>query len=302
MRDDTGTTRWLFADQLGPHFDDGGPLLLIEARSVFERRTYHRQKAHLILSALHHRAADDSERVTLIRSQTYAEGVTSYRDSSHRELDAIAATSRPARRLVETLGLSTIHPERGWFTTPGEFQAWVTGRGDKRLLMEDWYRGVRSRHDVLMADGKPEGGKWNFDHDNRLPPPKGETHLPVPTPWQPMEDDIDAQVRRQLDEWEAQGIRFLGNDGPRRFAVTRSEAEAALDDFLDNRLTLFGPYEDAVLWRDPFMAHSLLSVPLNLGLLHPAEVVARAEERWRADQATLASVEGLIRQIIGWRE
>ena len=76
MTDDTGTTRWLFADQLGPHFDDGDPLLLIEARSVFERRTYHRQKAHLILSALHHRAANDPERVTLIRSQTYAEGVT----------------------------------------------------------------------------------------------------------------------------------------------------------------------------------------------------------------------------------
>ena len=158
MTDDTGTTRWLFADQLGPHFDDGDPLLLIEARSVFERRTYHRQKAHLRLSAQHHRAANDPERVTLVRSQTYAEGVTTYRDSSHRDLDAIAATSRPARRLVERLGLSTIHPERGWFTTPGEFQAWVTGRGDKRVLMEDWYRGVRSRHDVLMADGKPEFG------------------------------------------------------------------------------------------------------------------------------------------------
>ena len=170
------------------------------------------------------------------------------------------------------------------------------------ILMEDWYRGVRARHDVLMTDGKPEGGKWNFDHDNRLPPPKGETHLPLPPPWQPEEDDIDARVRQQLDEWEADGVRFLGNDGQRRFAVTRSEAVTALTDFLDNRLALFGPYEDAVLWRDPFMAHSLLSVPMNLGLLHPAEVVAQAQERWRADQGTLASVEGLIRQIIGWRE
>ena len=131
MTDDTGTTCWLFADQLGPHFDDGGQLLLIEAPSVFERRTYHQQKAPLILSALHHRAADDPERVTLVRSQAYAEGVTMYRDSGHRDLDVIAATSRPARRLVDRLGLSTIHPERGWFTTPREFQAWVTGRGDK---------------------------------------------------------------------------------------------------------------------------------------------------------------------------
>ncbi|MCH1405076.1 MAG: cryptochrome/photolyase family protein, partial [Candidatus Nanopelagicales bacterium] len=165
MSGEYDTTRWLFADQLGPHFDDGGPLLLIEARSVFERRIYHRQKAHLILSALHHRAEEEPERVSLIQSATYAEGVQIYRDSGHANLDAVAGTSRPARRLVESLGMSAIHPERGWFTSPGEFQAWVNGRGDKRLLMEDWYRGVRARHDVLMTDGKPEGGRWNFDHD-----------------------------------------------------------------------------------------------------------------------------------------
>ncbi len=96
MTDDTGTTRWLFADQLGPHFDDGGPLLLIEARSVFERRIYHRQKAHLVLSALHHRAADDPERVTLIRSQTYAEGVATYRES--RIVISTPSPQHPVRR------------------------------------------------------------------------------------------------------------------------------------------------------------------------------------------------------------
>jgi Uncharacterized protein related to deoxyribodipyrimidine photolyase len=133
MSGEYDTTRWLFADQLGPHFDDGGPLLLIEARSVFERRTYHRQKAHLILSAVHHRAEEEPERVSLVQSATYAEGVQIYRDSGHASLDAVAATSRPARRLVESLGMTAIHPERGGFTSPGEFQAWVNGRGDKRL-------------------------------------------------------------------------------------------------------------------------------------------------------------------------
>jgi deoxyribodipyrimidine photolyase-related protein len=296
------TTRWLFADQLGPHFDDGEPILLIEAKSVFSRRVYHRQKAHLILSALRHRQAEDPTRITLLHSDSYRDGLSRYREQTDHVISGIAATSRPARRLVESLSVEQVGSERGWFTQPSEFQAWVNGRGKRRLLMEDWYRTVRKDHRVLMDGEKPEGGRWNFDSENRLPPPKGHTHLPVPEPWQPVEDDIDREVRNELDAWEAEGIRFLGIDGPRRFAVTRSEAMEALEDFLDNRLLMFGPYEDAVLWRDPFMAHSLLSVPLNLGLLHPREVVERAEVRWQEGRATLASVEGLIRQIIGWRE
>lgn len=293
------TTRWLFADQLGPHFDDGGPLLFIEAKSVFARRTYHRQKAHLILSALHHRIADDPERIGFVQANTYAQGLSGYVVS---DLEAIAATSRPARELVKRLGVETIHPERGWFTSAREFGDWASSRAGKRLLMEDWYRTVRRTHDVLMDGQEPAGGKWNYDSENRLPPPKGHTHLPVPPPWQPTEDEIDQRVRAQLDTWESEGIRFLGNDGARRFAVTRAEALRALDDFIDHRLSMFGPYEDAVLWQDPFMAHSLLSVPLNLGLLHPREVVQRVVVEYDAGRATLASVEGLIRQIIGWRE
>ncbi len=300
----TGTsckqTRWLFADQLGPHFDDDDTaLLFIEAKSVFVRRTYHRQKAHLILSALRHRAAQDPSRITLVRADTYRAGLTGVDVSA---LEAIAATSRPARRLVESMDVRQILPERGWFTSADEFTAWVTSRGSKRLVMEDWYRGVRARHQILMEGDKPAGGQWNYDADNRLPPPKGHNHLPLPAPWQPIEDDIDEQVRADLDAWEREGITFLGNDGPRRFAVTRDEALAALQDFIDNRLTLFGPYEDAALSQDPFMAHSLLSVPLNLGLLHPREVVDAVVREWREGRATLASTEGLVRQVIGWRE
>lgn len=293
------TSRFLFADQLGPHFDDGGPITFVESKGVFRKRSYHRQKAHLVLSALRHRAAADPDRITLVRAANYRAGLA---DLDTSAMDAVAATSRPARALQAELGFAHIHPERGWFTAPDEFTQWAKSRGRKRLLMEDWYRSVRRTHDVLMEDGEPAGGQWNFDAHNRLPPPKGETHLPVPPPWQPIEDDIDAQVRADLDSWASEGIEFLGSDGPRRFAVTRDEALAAVEDFIDNRLTLFGPYEDAVLWRDPFMAHSLLSVPLNLGLLHPSEVVDRAVRAWTEGKATIASVEGLVRQIIGWRE
>lgn len=291
--------RWLFADQLGPHFDDGSDILLIEAKSVFARRTYHRQKAHLILSALRHRAQDANSGVTFVQADTYREGLRGV-DLSH--VEGVAATSRAARQFVGSLGLAHILPERGWFTDPAEFADWVRSRDGKRLLMEDWYRSVRRRHGVLMQDDQPVGGRWNFDSENRLPPPKGHKHLPVPPAWQPVEDDVDAQVRADLDRWQSEGITFLGDDGPRRFAVTRTEALSALEDFIRNRLTLFGPYEDAVLSDDPFMAHSLLSVPLNLGLLHPREVVERVVDEWRGGRATIASVEGFVRQVIGWRE
>lgn len=291
--------RWLFADQIGPHFDDGSKILLIEAKSVFARRTYHRQKAHLILSALRHRALESSGAVSYVQADTYREGL---RGLDLGRVEAIAATSRTARTFVESLGLARVLPERGWFTDPAEFADWVRSRGSKRLIMEDWYRSVRRTHAVLMDGDQPVGGRWNYDTENRLPPPKGQTHLPVPAAWQPVEDEVDAQVRTDLDRWEREGITFLGTDGPRRFAVTRDEALAALEDFVRHRLTLFGPYEDAVLADDAFMAHSLLSVPLNLGLLHPREVVDRVVDEWRGDRASITSVEGFVRQVIGWRE
>jgi deoxyribodipyrimidine photolyase-related protein len=147
----------------------------------------------------------------------------------------------------------------------------------------------------------PAGGRWNYDTDNRQPPPRGP-QLGVPEPWWPQEDDIDREVRADLDAWEAEGIRFVGRDGPRRFAVTPDEADTTLEDFLEHRLDTFGTYEDAMLSGDRWMAHSLISAPQNLGLLDPAEVVSRAERRWRADGARLASVEGFIRQVMGWRE
>jgi deoxyribodipyrimidine photolyase-related protein len=155
---------------------------------------------------------------------------------------------------------------------------------------------------VLVDAGRPVGGSWNFDRDNRLPPPRKQPTLGLPPPWMPEEDDIDAQVRRDIAALEGRGIRFVGDAAPREFAVTRAEALAALDDFVTHRLPLFGPYEDAAMTEDPFLAHSRLSVPLNLGLLHPSELVAAALSAFEAGHAPLQSVEGFIRQVIGWRE
>ena len=211
-------------------------------------------------------------------------------------------TSYAALGLVERLGC-TVLPPRGFATAREDFERWAEGRRGKRLLMEDFYRRARQAHGVLLDGGEPAGGQWNFDHDNRQPPPKGADTLGVTEPWWPSEDDIDAQVREDLDRWERDGeVSFIGRDAPRIFPATRRQALAALEHFVEHRLPEFGAHEDAILEGDPWMAHSLVSAPMNLGLLDPLEVVERAEEAYRSGAAPIESVEGFVRQVIGWRD
>lgn len=297
-------TRWLFGDQLGPHFlgpptapgDDGvEDVLLIETSAAFRRRRYHRAKAHLILSAMRHRAAELGGRCSYVRSEHYASVVQGWPG----DLTVVDPTSWAARGLVRRLDIAVL-PSRGFVTDETAFDHWARGRSTLRL--EDFYRHVRKSTGILMEGAEPVGGAWNFDASNRLPPPRGATTLGLPEPLWPVEDAIDEEVRADLDRWQREGVEFIGADGPRRFAVTRAEALAALEDFLANRLADFGPYEDAALAGDWAMAHSLLSVPLNLGLLHPMEVIDRVVQAGTRGDVPLSSVEGLVRQIMGWRD
>ncbi|WP_433089267.1 cryptochrome/photolyase family protein [Dactylosporangium sp. CA-052675] len=289
--------RWLFADQLGPHFleDATQPVLLVISKGVFRRKAYHRQKAHLVLSALRHRAAELGDRAELVVAERYRDAVGA------EPVEVCHPTSRPARDLVRGMGNATLLPPRGFITEPRDFVRWAGGR--PRLRLEDFYREARQRHGILMDGAEPAGGRWNFDAENREPPPRGAARLGVPPPPPITEDDVDERVRAELDRWERDdGIAFVGRDGPRRFPVTAAEAEARLAHFLEHRLPAFGPHEDAMLRDDPLMAHSLLSASLNLGLLDPLDVVQRAEAEFRRGAAPLAGVEGFVRQILGWRD
>jgi deoxyribodipyrimidine photolyase-related protein len=279
----------LFADQLGPHFDLGGEILLPEVLNQFSKRRYHRQKAHLILYALRSRAKDAR--------------VTSPQLDSYRELSAEAdiktvvdPTSRPQRALVESLGLQR-EPARGFCSSEADWKAFRT---DKNPRLENFYRRQRTRLDILMEGSEPSGGQWNFDQDNRKPSPKGGLGLRY---FEVVEDEIDKGVRATLDELQSSGkASFIGQDGPRKFAGNRSEALAALQHFIDNQLEAFGPYEDAVFDGEWVLAHSMLSAPMNLGLLDPLEVVRAVEAAYHRGDAPIESVEGFIRQVIGWRD
>ncbi|MBW4043263.1 MAG: cryptochrome/photolyase family protein, partial [Acidobacteria bacterium] len=264
--------RILFGEQLGPLFDDGDePLLLVESVAAFRKRPTHRQKAHLYLSALRHRAEELGARAELIRAGTFRAALAG------RDLVAVDPPSYAARALVRELGAEVL-PSRGFVTSEEDFGDWVRGRAERGLVMDTFYRWVREREGILMTrSGEPVGGRFSYDADNRQPPPKRQQQLDLPEPWWPTEDAIDEGVRRDLDRWEGDGTaRFIGADGPRRFAVTETEARSALRHFVRHRLPSFGPYEDATLAGDWTMAHSLLSVPMNLGVLDPREVVGAA--------------------------
>ncbi len=165
--------RWLFGDQLGAHFLDSPDqrVLLIESRKVFARKRFHRQKAHLVLSAMRHRAAELGERCDYRRSSTYAAAV---RDVTHDggTLSVCHPTSYAALDLVRRTPRVQVLEARGFATSMAEFADWADSRGARRLLMEDHYRLARRRLDVLMDGDEPVGGRWNFDEDNRQPPPK----------------------------------------------------------------------------------------------------------------------------------
>jgi deoxyribodipyrimidine photolyase-related protein len=294
-----GMRRWLFGDQLGPHLLDepDQPVLLVESRAVLRRRRFHRQKAHLVLSALRHRAAELGDRATFLRTDTYGQALERV-----GRVEVLQPTSFRADAFVRAHPrVAAVLPDRSFVTGRDEFDAWVRGRGRRRLLLEDFYRDRRRRHDVLMDGAEPAGGRWNLDAENRQPPPPDG--LDVRGPWQAREDDIDAEVRHDLDAWAAAGeVEFVGVDGPRWAPATRTEALAALRHFVRHRLPLFGPYEDAMLAGDPWLAHSALSPALNLGLLHPLEVVRAAEDAYRSGAVPLAGAEGFVRQVLGWRE
>jgi deoxyribodipyrimidine photolyase-related protein len=174
------------------------------------------------------------------------------------------------------------------------FGAWAKTR--KEMRMEYFYRDMRRTTGLLMNGDEPEGGKWNYDSENREAA-KADLFTPKPKRFTP--DAITQEVIALVSE------KFSKNFGdltPFWFAVSHVDAQSVLEYFLDHALPHFGETQDAMVQGEYFMHHSLLSPYLNIGLLNPLDVCRRVEQRYREGRAPLAAAEGFIRQIIGWRE
>jgi deoxyribodipyrimidine photolyase-related protein len=197
-------------------------------------------------------------------------------------------------RFANEKGLERDELSSPMFTCSRErFAAFASGKS--RLLMADFYKQQRRRLGILVDDnGEPTGGRWSFDADNRKKLPRGvePPEVSAPTRSARVEEAIEI-VRREFADHPGNADEFC-------WPTTRGEAMVWLDDFIEQRLEQFGPYEDAMTVRSDTVFHSLLSPSLNLGLLTPGEVIERVIER--SGDVPLQSLEGFVRQVIGWRE
>lgn len=294
---------------LAPHkhsallYDADVPVFMIESRSLCRSHRFHKQKIAFVLTAMREYAAelrDHGRDVEYVRcDETDNSWFESLQMLCNRhqvsELIVMRQNDRtPQQRLEEWADRHTISlritPNTMFLTPSSLFMDWAEGR--KVLQMETFYRWQRKRLGILVENDKPVGGAWNFDHDNRKPLPKNivvpAIELPVPSPYR-------SDVLRLID---AHFADHPGSYETSWLPTSRKQAKAWFDDFLQYRFGQFGDFEDAMKPDEPFLFHSAISALLNIGLLHPQEVVERA----LSAEAPLASKEGFIRQIIGWRE
>jgi deoxyribodipyrimidine photolyase-related protein len=193
-----------------------------------------------------------------------------------------------------------IREDNYFFSTVREFAEHAKGR--KQLRLEYWYRELRKKHSILMEDGQPIGGEWNYDQENRSSFGK-EGPPPIPAPLRFKPDAITKEVIQLVNELFANhpgelGASLEGFGWP----VTRAQALLVLTDFIKMRLPLYGQFQDAMWTKEPWLFHAHIASALNLKLLSAHEVVNAAQVAFHQGMAPLAAVEGFIRQVLGWRE
>jgi len=193
-----------------------------------------------------------------------------------------------------------IREDRHFFSTVRDFAQHARSR--KQLRLEYWYRELREKTGILMKSGKPAGGQWNFDQENRAAFGK-EGPVVVRKPLRFKPDAITSEVIQLVNTEFADHPGSLADsiDGF-GWPVNRKQALQALDDFIKHRLALFGTYQDAMWTDEPWLYHAHIASALNLKMLSAQEVVSAAEQAYDDGTAPLAAVEGFIRQILGWRE
>ena len=295
---------WILGDQLSidqSALSQKAPVILIESSQHVKQRPYHRQKLILVWSAMRHFAEELRQAgwdVTYEVAPDF-EPALQHWVKTHQitELHVMQPNDRPFAQQIANLDLPckiTLLPNNLFLWTATEFSAWAKGR--KTLLMEYFYREGRQRYSVLMQGKTPVGGQWNLDKENRKPP-KGQLDTPESLWFEP--DDITQNVIEFVTTGD---FSNYGDAEPFRWGVTRTQALQVLDHFIRVRLPSFGPYQDAMVTGEETLWHAMLSPYLNLGLLHPLEVIRAAEQAFYDHDLDLNSIEGFIRQILGWRE
>ncbi len=302
-------TVWVLGDQLNRGISSlagrtpaDTRVLLVESRAKLTSRRWHRQRAHLVLASMRRFGRE----LRTAGFEVDHRRATSLREGLHAHVDAHRPDDVAAMEPASWDGLAMLRDEgvtitrNNHFTCHWEdFDAWLDDRGARadQVTMEDFYRWQRVRLDVLMDGGHPTGGRWNFDAENREPPPGDGRSWPTP-----VTSDLDEVDRGVLDDLDEVRDDWQGADPTGLWPTSRRRALARLRHAVDEVLPRFGAHQDAMLADEPFLAHTLLSPALNLGMLTPLEVVEAVEDAHRNGDVPINAAEGFIRQVIGWRE
>ena len=264
-------------------------VVLVESQRMLTGRPWHKERLFFLVSSARHFAQELKTKgfqVEYIKAQTTISGLKEVK-AKHGDLPIVCAEPSSFKQFRDLQEFDVTFVENDFFLTLRKhFELWAGKQ--KSFLMENFYRAQRQRLEILMVDGKPVGDRWNYDAENRLPPPKNYVWPPF---LEHKRDEIDLEVAKELE-----------HSPTTTWATTRKGALKQLDYFIKYHLAGFGPYEDAIAKDNWALHHSLLSPYLNNGLLHASEVIEKAVDAFNQGKAPIESVEAFVRQIIGWRE
>jgi deoxyribodipyrimidine photolyase-related protein len=264
-------------------------IVLVESQRMLEGRNWHKERLFFLTSSARHFALELEAAgftVKYIKAPTTIDGLKKAR-AEFGDLPIVCAepSSHKQLALLQEFGVEFVENDL-FLTSRKHFAIWADRQ--KTFVMENFYRAQRVRLSILVSNGEPEGGRWNYDSENRLPPPKNYSWPPY---LEHERDELDLEVAAQFDHQPTS-----------TWATTRAGALIKLEYFIEHHLAGFGPYEDAIAADNWALHHSLLSPYLNNGLLHAQEVVDRVIQAYKNGQAPIESVEAFVRQVIGWRE
>jgi deoxyribodipyrimidine photolyase-related protein len=274
-------------------------IVLVESARMTAGRPWHPERLFFLLSSARHFAAEleaEGYQVRYIHAATTIDGLEQIRaEVGNLPIHAAEPSSFKQLELLRDHGVQFVANDF-FLTSRPDFKLWADRQ--KLFVMENFYRAQRVRLRIMVTDGEPDGGRWNFDADNRLPPPKNYTW---PAYLEHKRDEIDVLVAEQVRSITALAPDASTWQPTKTWATTRAGALQQLDYFIEHHLAGFGPYEDAIAADNWALHHSLLSPYLNNGLLHAEEVIRAVLTASRAG-APIGSVEAFVRQVIGWRE
>lgn len=311
------TLRLILGDQLNESHswfktpDKHVTYLLMEMRQETDYVTHHIQKVAAFFAAMrkfadhlqehghrvtYFRLDDRNNRQTIEGNLTYLIEREKFNQFEYMMPDEYRL-DRQLRHLSKMLPLASNAVDTDHFLSKRlELKDFFSGK--KRYLMESFYRWMRKRYDVLMVNGKPAGGKWNFDQNNRN---AYDPLIKIPRPYFPKND-----VSGIFNTIQKEKVQTIGSIQPDSliWPLNRAQSLNILKDFTDHFLPNFGTFQDAMTIHSWHLFHSRLSFALNTKMLHPLEVLQSAIEVWEKSLGNIdiSQIEGFVRQILGWRE